>query len=200
MSRRINLVVVEGVLEIPTALKILRALKLPTEDLKPINLRGRTNFWRLAPKYNQAAAVSGPIFGLTDLDEFPCPSGLIEKHLPQGKHPLFVLRLAKRQLESWLLADLALAAYFRISADLLPLSPDAERNPKQTLVNLARRSPSRDIRADIVPEKGGGGIVGKGYTLQMTEFIEGKWQPLEAQRRSESLKRALAAIKKASHA
>jgi hypothetical protein len=198
MSRRINLVVVEGVLEVPAALKILRTLKLPTEDLKPINLGGRVNFWRSAPKYNRAAAVMGPIFGLTDLDQSPCPSGLIEQHLTSGKHPHFALRLAERELESWLLADMALAVYLRISPDLLPLSPDTERNPKQTLVNLARRSPSRDVRADLVPEAGSKGVVGKGYTLRMTEFIEQKWQPLEAQYRSESLKRALAAVKKVS--
>jgi hypothetical protein len=101
-------------------------------------------------------------------------------------------------LESWFLADDSLADFLGISKALLPRNPDAEANPKQTLVNLARRSQSARLRSDLVPEEGSSGLVGRGYTSRMTEFIERHWRPSRAQRRSESLRRALVAIRMAS--
>jgi hypothetical protein len=198
MSRQISLVVVEGALEVPASLKMLNALKIPTEGIVPINKRGRINFWRDVGRYNQAAQ-QGLVLGFTDLNHDPCPSGLIAKHLKQGKHRSFILRIAERELESWLMADAtALAKYFRISVSLLPANPDAELDPKQTLINLARRSQWSKLKEDVVPEQGSKGMVGKGYSTRMTEFIEKFWRPLEAQDKSESLRRALEAIKKAS--
>ena len=55
----------------------------------------------------------------------------------------------------------------------------------------------RAIREDLVPEPGSAGIVGRGYTPRMTEFIEELWRPLEARRNSRSLERAMVAIENA---
>ncbi|MGH9798836.1 MAG: hypothetical protein ACRD82_00585 [Blastocatellia bacterium] len=198
MSKEISLVVVEGSLEVPAVRKILGTLKLPVEDIRIINKGGCSKFWQDAPKYNQAAASVGPILGITDLDQHPCPSGLIKKYLKRGKHPQFILRIAKRELESWLLADSeSLAKFFDISADLFPPNPDNESDPKRTLVNLARRSTRTSLREDIVPDRYSKATVGKGYTPRISEFIELKWHPLKAQNKSESLRRAIAAIRKA---
>ncbi|HWQ36092.1 MAG TPA: hypothetical protein VNQ79_24865 [Blastocatellia bacterium] len=198
MRRGISLVVVEGLLEVSASLKIMNALQVPAGGIIPINTDGCHNFWRFAPKYNQAAAFIGPILGLTDLDDHPCPGGLIAAKLKRGRHPDFILRIARRELESWLLADTeALSSYLRISPALFPTDPDAEADPKRTLVSLARRSNRTSLREDLVPEQGSKGVVGKGYIPRMTEFIEKKWRPLEAQHKSESLRRALAAITRA---
>jgi hypothetical protein len=197
MTRTIAIVVVEGALEVMASLKLLRTLHVPTEDLFPIDKMGCTNFWRDAAKYNQAARQC-LVFGLTDLDHKPCPSGLISKHLKNGKHPNFILRIAERELESWLLADIeAMAKYLKLSQNIFPNNPDAESDPKQTLVNLARRSTRTALREDLVPESGSKGVVGRGYVSRMKEFIESKWRPLKAQQRSESLRRAIAAIQSA---
>ncbi len=195
MTRRFALVVVEGALEVPASLKLLAAAGAGTEGLHPVDKGGRIRFWQDAPRYSRAAASLGPVLGLADLEAFPCPSGLIAKHLNPSRHPDFVLRIAERMLESWFLADDSLADFFHISGALLPRNPDTETNPKQTLVNLARRSRSARLRSDLVPEEGSSGIVGKGYTPKMTEFIERHWRPNRAQHRSESLRRALAAIR-----
>lgn len=195
MSQQINLVVVEGALEIPAARKMLKALSLPSEEVQVIDKHGKERFWADAFKYNQAAATLGSILGITDLDQFPCPSGLIQKHLKQGRHPKFILRIAERELESWLLADTdSMAKFLNISIDLFPPDPDAESDPKQTLVNLARRSRKTSLREDIVPEHGSRHPVGKGYQSRMVEFIEERWRPLKAQDKSESLRRAIKAI------
>ncbi|MBM3878332.1 MAG: hypothetical protein FJ387_01205 [Verrucomicrobia bacterium] len=195
MTRGFALVVVEGALEVPASLKLLAAAGARTEGVQPIDKGGRVRFWQDAPRYNRAAAKLGPVLGLADLEAFPCPSGLLAKHLRPSRHPGFVLRIAERMLESWFLADDSLADFLRISGALLPRSPDTETNPKQTLVNLARRSRSVRLRDDLVPVQGSSGIVGKGYTPRMTEFIECHWRPSRAQQRSESLRRALAAIR-----
>ncbi len=200
MRRTIRLIVVEGALEIPAALKMLEALKIPAAGIFPVNKGGRNSFWRDVQRYNQAAAKLGPILGMTDLENGPCSSGLIKKHLPRGRHRNFVLRIAERMLESWLLADsTALARFLKIPEVLIPTNPDGEINPKLALVNLARRSPLRAMKDDLVPESGSTGIVGKGYTPRITQFIEQAWRPHEASKRSESLKRALAAIRSATN-
>lgn len=197
MTRAIDIVVVEGALEVVASLKLLRTLQVPTENLFPIDKMGCTNFWRDVSKYNQAARQC-LVFGLTDLDHHPCPSGLLSKHLKNSKHPNFILRIAERELESWLLADVeAMARYLKLSQDIFPSNPDAESDPKQTLVNLARRSTRTALREDLVPESGSKGIVGRGYVSRMKEFIESKWRPLKAQQHSESLQRAIAAIRSA---
>jgi hypothetical protein len=196
MTTTVALIVVEGALEVPASLRLLRDVGISTEGLLPANKGGRGPFWKDAPRYNQAAASIGFVLGLTDLESFPCPSGLIQRHLGASLHPNFVLRIAERMLESWFLADTGLARFIGVSSTLLPRNPDAERHPKLTLVNLARRSKSRSIRNDLVPEKGSLGIVGRGYTPRMSEFIAEHWRPSDAQQRSESLRRALAALRK----
>jgi len=87
------------------------------------------------------------------------------------------------------------AVTFSSSPSLLPRDPDAEAHPKRTLVNLARRSRCRHIRQDVVPDDGSLGLVGRGYVPRMSEFIEQQWNPNDAQRHSESLRRALAAMR-----
>lgn len=197
MSQPLRLIVAEGALEVPASLKLLHSLAIPVEGLHPINKGGRITFWRDARRYNQAARL-GVVLGLADLESFPCPSGLIAQHLGHGKHPNFVLRVAERMLESWLLADLeAMADFLRVPARLLPNDPDRLPHPKRALVDLARRSASREIREDLVPERGSSGVVGRGYVPRMADFIEHHWRPLKAEARSQSLRRAVAAIKRA---
>jgi len=103
-------------------------------------------------------------------------------------------------LESWLLAHHdALAAFLKISAAKVPVEPDQEVHAKRTIVNLARKSKSRLLRMDLVPKQGTSGLVGPNYTARMGEFIREHWQPLVAQTRSPSLRRALQAIEQIGH-
>lgn len=191
-----RLIATEGHLEEPVARKLFSVLRVSDRDA--VYVRPRGSFWVRVPKYNEAARHGGLVLGLADLETHPCPSGLIAEHLPHGKHPQFVLRIAERMLESWLLADGdSLAGFLKVAASVLPRDPEAEEHPKRTLVNLARRSPDRSIRDDLVPEEGSKGVSGPGYRLRMAEYVDQRWQPLAAARRSQSLRRAIAAIKKA---
>jgi hypothetical protein len=137
----------------------------------------------------------GPVFALADLERAPCASGLIATHLPRGCHRDLILRLSVRMVQRWLLAQSdALAEFLKVSEALVPSRPDEEENPKRTVVNLARKSRSRAIRTDLVPEQGSSGVVGKGYTTRMEEFVRDHWDPLQAQGKSDSVRRALAAL------
>jgi hypothetical protein len=196
MQCPLRVIVVEGALEVPAALRILDALEIGENPPPPIDKRGRTAFWHDIGRYNQAAAI-GPVFGLADLESEPCATAVLQARLPAGRHPNFILRLAVGMLESWLLAhSQALAAFLKVSAALLPRDPDGEEHAKRTLVNLARRSKSRRMREDLVPDPGMSAQVGRNYTARMSEFIYQHWQPLEAQRKSPSLQRALQALQR----
>jgi len=189
-----QLVATEGLLEVPVVHKLLSHLGI--SDQGTVFIRPRGGFWNRVPKYN-AAARHNFVLGLADLETYPCPSGLIAEYLPQGKSPQFILRIAEPMLESWLLADNeALAEFLQVSPHTFPHNPEAEVQAKRTLVSLARTSPNRAVRSDLVPEDGSRGTVGRGYTPRMTEFVERHWRPFEAVRRSQSLSRAIAAIKR----
>jgi hypothetical protein len=47
----------------------------------------------------------------------------------------------------------ALADHLRVGRSAVPGDPEGLENPKTEVVNLARRSRLRDIRADMVPRK-----------------------------------------------
>lgn len=193
--RRMNLVVVEGALDVAAALKLLRALRIATEGVAPIDKGGRIAFWRDAQRYNQAAAHLGPILGLADMEGAPCASALFRKHLKHAIHPNFILRLARPMLESWLMADAeSLARYLKVSNRLVPTDPDNIAHPKKILVQIASKSTSRSIREDVVPRTGSLGIVGPRYTPLMAEYVRAAWRPLVAKSRSPTLCRAIASM------
>lgn len=111
--------------------------------------------------------------------------------------PSMIFRIAVREVEAWLLADLdAIADFLHISRDNVPRDPETLDDPKRTLVNLARGSGSREIREDLVPRDGGGRSVGPAYTARMTEFATLNWRPEEASKRSPSLRRGVLAVQR----
>lgn len=110
-----------------------------------------------APRFNQAARGT-PYVMLTDLDNAPCSSALIDRWLGAShmKHPNFVFRVAVREVEAWLLADGPnLAEFLRVSTKLMPKeNVELLVDPKKTLVDIASRSKSRDIRERINRQAG----------------------------------------------
>ena len=178
--------------------KLRGVLGVDHEETRFVSKGGKESFWRDATKYNRAAEHAGPVLGIADLESEPCPSGLIARHLPRGRHPSFLLRIAERTLEAWLLADRhAISRYLGVPIARVPGNPDVLEHPKRTIVALARRFARREIAEDVVPLDGSNGVVGRGYTSRMTQFIRTAWRPREASANSESLRRAIAAIESA---
>jgi hypothetical protein len=147
--------------------------------------------------YNRAAECS-PWCVLVDLNHSaPCPAAFRALWLPTPA-PLMCFRVVVRAIESWLLADRArIARYLGVSKAIVPDDPDALDNPKQHLINLARRSRRRAILDEIVPRQTSGRIVGPLYTSWVIEFasnLEGGWRPRVAAERSQSLRRCIGAL------
>lgn len=144
--------------------------------------------------YNHAARRA-PWIVLVDLDrDADCPPSLVEAWLPDPASGL-CFRIAVRAVESWLMADPeTLSPFLSVARSRIPRDPESSDYPKTALVNLARRSRRRDIRADLVPREGSGRLLGPAYTSRMIEYVETSWRPEVAADRTESLKRAIACL------
>jgi hypothetical protein len=79
----------------------------------------------------------------------------------------------------------------------VPDDPDAELDPKATLVNIARRSRKRAIVDGLVPRPGSGRKVGEAYAGMVADFVRATprpWRPEVAALHSDSLRRCIAAL------
>ena len=131
-----------------------------------------------------------PVLCIADTDG-ACASALAEQWLPSRAPADFLLRFAVAESESWLLADReSLAEYLQVPEARMPSNPDDEVDAKRVLLNLARRSRKREIRAELVsqadPSK-----PGTGYNAHLSSYVSRYWQPREAVARSPSLGRAI---------
>ena len=174
---------------------VIRRLLLETDrDYAIGTVFGRSGYGYLqsrANNWNAAAAAGTPIFLLTDLDQNPCPSAMIDDWLMVEPHANLIFRVAVREVEAWVLADLeGFADFLGISEALIPLQPDQIADPKQSLVNLARRSRIRVLRESIVPRPGSTAVQGPDYNGCLGEFVRNHWNRDGASERSPSLQRA----------
>lgn len=185
----------EGVMEEPVARRLFAEVALDTHRAMFTVAGSNSRFWSRIPDRNASANAGLFVVAFGDLEQEPCATALFKKHLPHGRSPGFILRLAVRMLESWLLADAeSMARFLGAPESKVPRNPDKLVHPKKELVTLARRHASHSLRRDLVPEEGHSGVVGPGYRPRMEDFILKRWRPQTARRRSPSLDRALAAL------
>ena len=145
--------------------------------------------------FNQASIVN-PHFMLTDLDQYDCPLELRNDWIHFDLNPNFIFSIAVREVESWILADReGLSRYFNVSLVNFPRNPEIEADPKNTLINIARRSKKREIREDIVPLNRNA-IIGPNYNGCLSVFFYKYWDIGNAIKQSESLKRAYNKLKR----
>lgn len=146
--------------------------------------------------YNNAARHALWIV-LVDLDrEADCAPPLRAAWLPKPA-PYLCFRVAVRQVEAWLMADAAsLAPFLGVAHNRIPSAPEHSDHPKESMVNLARRSGRRAVREDMVPREGSGRPVGPAYTSRLVEYVESRWRPEVAARHAESLRRAIACVER----
>lgn len=163
--------------------------------------KGKQALLRSLSGFNNAARFASWIV-LIDLDrDCDCAPPCARKWLPNPSLGM-CFRVAVRAAEAWLLADREkLAQLLGIRLDSLPADPDALENPKRVLIDLARRSPRRTIREDLVPREAAGRAVGPLYTTRMIEFIQDQsegWRPDAALAVSRSLARCISRLGKLS--
>jgi Domain of unknown function (DUF4276) len=190
----VNLLV-EGLLDEAVLQKIIQSIG-GIQTGTTYGKKGKQYLKREINRWNRAA-VNMPFVCLVDLDDDPCPSGLIEAWLPEGRQPDFLLRVAVHMVEAWLLADREnMAAFLGVALAQIPAYPDREDNPKQALVNAARRSSKKAIKQSLVPAQGSTSSVGTAYMSDVSRFVIQEWNITNARRNSPSLNRALDAVQR----
>ena len=159
--------------------------------------RGGFGYLRRTIRGFNNAARSTPFLVLTDLDEGLCAPELLESWLGAPRHPNLLFRVAIREVEAWLVGDrVGLLRFLGLSRHTqLPQDPDAIEDPKRFIIDLARRSPRRDLKSDIVPAANSTARVGRNYNGRLSDFVKSHWSPSRASATSESLNRAFQAVR-----
>jgi hypothetical protein len=152
---------------------------------------GKPALLRQLSGYNYAAQFQ-PWIVLVDLDQdADCAPPVCARWL-RDPAPTMLFRVVVREVESWLLADReTMARFLGIGLTRVPVQVETLPNPKTTLVNLARASRRRDIRADMVPREGSGREVGPAYSARLMEYAQRFWRPDIATHKADSLRRLL---------
>lgn len=153
--------------------------------------RGKSHLLKQLVNYDKAGTHSPWLIGV-DLDQdFECAPSARQHWLPAtNDYTLFCIVV--REIEAWLLGDKeSLARHFGVSVDLLPDSPELLPDPKQELVNIARRSSKTWVRKAFVPEMGHAGVTGPTYTSELTLFARDMWDVDRAAKGCPSLSRLL---------
>lgn len=150
---------------------------------------GKPHLLRQLRGYNNAAHHS-PWIVLVDLDHSAgCAPPVLAEWLPDPA-PRMCFRIAVRAAESWLMADReSMGRYLGVPLAHIPQEPEQLDDPKQTLVDIARRSRRAAIREGIVPRQESGRQVGPGYTLLMVDYAGTLWRPAAAELHADSLRR-----------
>lgn len=185
---------VEGIIDEAVARKLI----IETGGF-PRTVYGKTGKAFLHQKiqgFNNAAKV-WPWLVVVDLDDdAECAPPFCTRWVPDPS-PYLCFRVAVREVESWLMADAeTLASFLGLSPTSIPKDPEGLDDPKGEMVNLARRSRRAWIRKDMVPRQGSGRPVGPAYASRMIEYVQNSWRPEVAGRQAESLRRAIACLRR----
>ncbi len=172
---------------------IVRLLQEVQVNATQYSRGGRSEIQKRIGKQNDAAPYV-PCLCVVDLDQDECPAALINDWLPNGRHPGLMLRVAVRQIETWLLADRGnFAHYLKIAVSQVSAYPEDLPNAKAHVLELARKSPIKRLRDDMLnptsPQR-----VGPAYNAAMIDFVLKKWNIGEARKNARSLHKALTAL------
>jgi hypothetical protein len=130
---------------------------------------------------------------LTDLDMVKCAPALLNELITFPLSDKLMLRIAEKEADAWIMADRnAFADFAGIPVNKIPLNTQQIPDPKEFLINLARRS-RRKIIKDIVPA--GTSRVGPGYNPILQDFVINFWDPKVAITFNGSLNKAVKRIK-----
>lgn len=188
---------VEGIVDEAVFRRIVRTVRAEPGPVYGKN--GKHQLIERLPGYNNAARFS-PWLVLVDLDhDADCPPPFRTAALPRPADQM-CFRVAVREVEAWLLADRErIADFLDVNPNWIPRDPEGAPDPKRIVVDLARRSRSRDISRDLVPREGSGRSEGPAYASRLIEFVSDHrhgWRPGVAARSADSLARCLRCLRR----
>lgn len=187
----------EGVVDIEAAARLCEYAGHSVHKKFPHRGKGSLN--PRLPGYNNAARLS-PWLVVRDLDkDAECAPTLVKELLP-ARSNLMLLRVAVRELESWLLADaVSFAHFFHVRETSIPMEPDMLPKPKQVVLDLIRRSTAKSIRDAMLPRAKTTATIGAGYSAKLIEFIREHWRIEAAVKNSASLRKCVEALTALDH-
>jgi hypothetical protein len=144
--------------------------------------------------FNKAAKET-PHFLLTDLDEAACAPELMDDWIGGALHPNFVLRVAVRGVEAWLLADINnMADFLGLTRRDMPTNIETVSEPKEEIVRLASISPDPEVRDNLAPRPGSTATTGRLFTRSLIGYVRDRWDVNAAAAHADSLRRAVRAL------
>lgn len=148
-----------------------------------------------SPAFNNMAKVC-PVLLLTDLDQRPCAPALLQAWLSQPKHRNFLLRVAIREVEAWVLAaDDSFGRFLGVRRKLTVPAPESLLDPKVELLKFASTCPRRDVRDALVRRDADGNLKqGPAYNSTLASYVNLVWQPDVAAKKCSSLQKMLHAL------
>jgi hypothetical protein len=188
---------VEGVVDEAVFRRIVRVAR--GEPGAVFGKNGNQHLLQRLPGYNNAARFA-PWLVLVDLDDDEECAPPFRAGALAAPSDLMCFRVVVREVEAWLLADSArVAEFLDVNPNLIPRDPERAPDAKRVVIELAKRSRSRDIARDLVPRPGSGRTEGPAYASRLVEFASDQrhgWRPSVAARSAESLARCLRCVRR----
>lgn len=176
--------------QLSEAIALRLIAEIPTPHFIQLKL-GRTGNGYLRSKMSSwyQMAQHQVMLVLTDLDRANCLVEFRDQWLDAEPPQNLLLRIAVREVESWVLADHIAMRELIGAKGVLPAAPDELTDPKQSLLKLATSAP-KEIRNDLLKTIDGNLAQGLGYNARLTAWVNSEWSPQRAAERSPSLARA----------
>jgi hypothetical protein len=173
------------------------ATQSPRFAVGPVFRRGGYGYLKKQAAAFNNAAKGCPFLLLTDLDQYTCPPELIAEWLTVPKHRHLLLRVAVREVESWLLGDAAgLGSFLGLRVPIAAPNPERLADPKRELLQAAMRCPRRIMRDALVWRDKQSGQLSQGpdYNGALAPFVSDLWDIAAARRQCPSLEALFAAL------
>lgn len=166
----------------------------------PTIKRGFGNIKKDISKYIDMSNNEINVLILTDLDsdKGACPKNLIMdwcKCKPDSLPKRLIFRVAKYEIETWLLADREnFASFLQIPKDNFEDNVEQILNPKEHILDVIRNKGQKKWHKEMLPKTDHVGI-GPLYNSKLCEFVKDYWNISEAMKHSDSLNRAVCRIR-----
>jgi hypothetical protein len=186
------LLVVEDILQEVVLRKLLHVYR---KDINIVTVSGKCGNMYIKENIRtfNAASQSLPHIIMTDLDRKFCAPQLIKDWINFDIHKNMFFRIAEKEIDAWLLSDReAFARLMNIPINKIPMNTQEIAEPKQYIINLARKSRKKNIK-DIVPD--GMGKQGPGYNIILQKFVYEQWDAERAANNNESLRKTIDRLK-----
>lgn len=162
------------------------------EIVHKLGRKGCGDLIKNVSKYNNLAALH-PVILMLDLDTRNSADEYVSSICAKlKKDPNFHVVVPVTEVESWLLSDKStLSVCLGVNEKVMPNEPDNLIDPKQTIINLARKSRLREIKNGLPPTAGEKCSIGISYNSILCEYVNNNWRVDVAKEFSPSLKRTV---------